>query len=91
MWWYGKWPWYLGLLTVELLRPLEEAPGEEEAGTGAAEGWVRAEESGEEAAFAPADLRVVEGWSYEERLVADRVSNPHGEHAEAFYAIPPPP
>ena len=52
---------------------------------------MRAEESGEEAAFASEDLRVVKGWSYEERLVQDRVSNPHGEHAEAFYEIPPPP
>ena len=78
-----------GRLTVELLRPLDETS--EEDGTASGPGWTRAEETGEEVAFEAGDLRVVEGWSYEERLVQDRVSNPHGEHAEAFFDIPPPP
>lgn len=30
---------------------------------------------------------VWDDWTYGERMIADRVSNPHGEHAHGFYSI----
>jgi len=44
-------------------------------------------ESGEVDEVKVEAMAVVDDWSYAERMCADRVSNPHGEHAEGFFEV----
>ena len=77
-----------GIATVEELLPPAEA--EEEGGggwwtLGEGEFTVRVEEGqGEEGR--PAAYRVID-YDYEQRQIADRIANPHSEHAEEIFRL----
>eukprot|EP00793_Prasinoderma_coloniale_P005138 PRCOL_00000899-RA len=72
----------LGSVEVELLEALPE--GEDEP---LMPGWLDHVETETFQVLRTGEYVVWDDWTYGERMIADRVSNPHGEHAHGFYSI----